>query len=76
MGDMGGDGGAVAHWLGGLGGANLRQRLEEGGAFVEVGALYALEGFSEQEAEAVSDFRDGDLIGHGLLLNFESNECR
>ena len=68
MGHVGGDGGAVAHRLRGVGGGDLGQGLEEGCAFVEEnGALYGLEGLDEQETEAGSDFRYGDLVGHGVF---------
>ena len=52
MGDVGGDGGAVPHRLGSLRGGDVGERLEEGCAWVEVGALDAFEGFGQQEAEA------------------------
>ena len=64
--DVGGDGGAIAHGLGGLAGVDGGERFEERCAGIEVGAVHALEGLFQEEAEACRDFGDGDLVGHGF----------
>ena len=70
---MGGDSGAAAHRLRSVSGGNLVQRLEQRCAFVEEnGTLYALESLNEQETEALNDFLNGDLVGHGLLPGSDS----